>query len=128
MLGIILPAIRGEHIFEKRTRNENLTRISGFQSPKRVLGDDQFVKLQNTIAFLNLVQQPYVLGSPGPQRIGISLELDFVPQLLASRIQSKFDAMKVFTTFMLAAKNKLGAQLLLPHEKISWGFAPTYFS
>ena len=23
--GILLPALRGEHIFEKRTRNENLT-------------------------------------------------------------------------------------------------------
>jgi len=35
--------------------------------------------------------------------------------------------MQVFATFIFAAKNKLGAQLLFPHETISWGEAPTYF-
>jgi len=50
------------------------------------------------------------------------------PQLLFSRIKSKFDAMKVLTTFIFAAKNKLGAQLLFSQWKISWGETPTYFS
>jgi len=34
--------------------------------------------------------------------------------------------MKVFTTFIFAAKNKSGVQLLFSHEKISWGFAPIF--
>jgi len=42
--------------------------------------------------------------------------------------KSKFDAMKVFTSFIFVAKNKLGAQLLFPHEKISWGFAQPIYS
>jgi len=47
----------------------------------------------------------HILGLPGPQRIGISLEFGFTPPTLFSRIKSKFDAMKVFTTFIFAAKN-----------------------
>jgi len=65
------------------------------------------------------------LGLPGPQRMGISLELVFIPPTFISK--SKCDVMKVFTTFIFAAKNKLGAQLLFPHEQ-SWDEAPTYFS
>jgi len=67
-----------------------------------------------------------VLRLPGPQRMGISLELGFIPQLLFSRIKSKFDATKVFTTFISRRKNKLGAQLIFPW-KISWDEAPTSF-
>jgi len=57
----------------------------------------------------------YKLGLPdclGPHLFGFCLELDFTPQLLFSRAESKFDAMKVFTTFIFAVKNQLGAQLV----------------
>jgi len=63
----------------------------------------------------------------GPQLFGICLRLDFIPQLLFSRIKSEFDVMKVFTTFICAAKNEMGAQLLFFHgENKSW--APNLFS
>jgi len=62
-----------------------------------------------------------------PLLFGICLELDFRPQLLFSRIKSKFDAVKVFTTFIFAVKNKLGVRLLFSPWKISWGNAQTYF-
>jgi len=41
-------------------------------------------------------------------------------------MKSKFDAMKVFSTFIFVAKNKLGAQLLFSPWKINWGEAPAY--
>jgi len=66
------------------------------------------------------------LGLPGPQRIGVSLELAFIPQLLFSRIKSKFDAMKVFSIFR-GEKISWLPNFYFPHEKLSWGFAPTYF-
>ncbi len=48
----------------------------------------------------------------------ISLELGFIPHnFYFQEEKSKFDAMKVFATFIFAVKNKLGAQLLFPHEK-----------
>jgi len=56
------------------------------------------------------------LRLPGPQRIGISLELGFIPQLLFSRIKSKFDAMKAFTTFIFAAK-KVGCPTFISPMK-----------
>ena len=54
----------------------------------------------------------------GPQLFGICLELDFIPQLLCSRIKSKFDAMKVFTTFIFATKTiSWVLNFYSPHEK-----------
>jgi len=73
------------------------------------------------------IRRPIPWNCLGPQLFGICLGLDFIPQLLFSRIKSKFDAMKVFTTFISAAKNKLGVQLVFPQWKIKLGRSPNLF-
>jgi len=80
--------------------------------------------------------QPYVFIMYFTSCIGIAWDhssLEFAwnwilyPQLLFSRIKSKFDAMNVFTSFIFAATISLVSNFYVPMQKISWGFAQLIF-
>jgi len=91
--------------------------------------DRRVCSLFSSALIIHIVQERVNVGIAGTTANGYFFGIGFcTPQLLFSRIKSKFDAMKVFTTVIFAAK-KLGAQLLFPHEKVgakpqlifSWG-------
>jgi len=63
------------------------------------------------------------LGLPGPQRMGISLELGSIHPTFIFKYKNKFDVMKVFTFFHFRGERICWVLNFYFPMKISWGEA-----